>query len=180
MTSNRSWTIGRRSTAAPGICRFSTNCCSAALRGPRNRWVRAGASRMPDRQSQYAGTAGMRPGQEIDTGRLDRWLQSHVEGYAGPLLIEQFKGGQSNPTYKLRTPSMDYVLRRKPPGELLPGAHAVDREFRVISALARAGFPVARAYALCSDTQVIGTAFYVMQMVEGRIFWDTTLPGLDV
>jgi aminoglycoside phosphotransferase (APT) family kinase protein len=135
---------------------------------------------MSDRQSQYAGTAGMRPGQEIDTGCLDRWLQSHVEDYAGPLLIEQFKGGQSNPTYKLRTPSMDYVLRRKPPGELLSGAHAVDREFRVISVLERAGFPVARAYALCSDTRVIGTAFYVMQMVEGRIFWDTTLPGLGV
>jgi len=134
---------------------------------------------MFDRQSQYAGTAAMRPGQEIDSGLLDRWLNDHVEGYAGPLRIEQFKGGQSNPTYKLRTPHQDYVLRRKPPGELLPGAHAVDREFRVISALVNAGFPVARPYALCSDTQVIGTPFYVMQMVEGRIFWDPALPGLS-
>jgi len=134
---------------------------------------------MTDRQSQYAGTGGVRPGQEIDVAGLERWLDSHVEGYSGPLRIEQFKGGQSNPTYKLRTPSMEYVLRRKPPGELLPGAHAVDREFRVISALARAGFPVARPYALCTDAQVIGTTFYVMQMVEGRIFWDTTLPGLS-
>ena len=135
---------------------------------------------MADRQSQYAGTAGVRPGQEIDRDNLQAWLRSHVEGYIGPLVIEQFKGGQSNPTYKLRTPSMDYVLRRKPPGQLLPGAHAIDREFRVISALSRAGFPVARPVALCNDTQVIGTAFYVMQMVEGRIFWDTTLPGLTV
>jgi aminoglycoside phosphotransferase (APT) family kinase protein len=133
---------------------------------------------MPDRQSQYAGTAAVRPGQEIDAGALDAWLMRHIEGYAGPLRIEQFKGGQSNPTYRLRTPLADYVLRRKPPGELLPGAHAVDREFRVMSALASTGFPVPRPYALCSDSGVIGTPFYVMQMVEGRIFWDTTLPAL--
>jgi len=134
---------------------------------------------MPDRQSQYAGTAAIRPGQEIDAVGLDRWLKRHIDGYAGPLRIEQFKGGQSNPTYKLRTPLADYVLRRKPPGELLPGAHAVDREFRVMSALARTGFPVPHVHALCSDSGVIGTPFYVMQMVEGRIFWDTTLPDLD-
>lgn len=134
---------------------------------------------MTDRQSQFAGTSGMRPGQEIDAPRLEEWLRAHLEDYRGPLRIEQFKGGQSNPTYKLRTPSADYVLRRKPPGELLAGAHAVEREFRVISALARTGFPVARPYALCADTAVIGTMFYLMQMVEGRVFWDATLPGLS-
>jgi aminoglycoside phosphotransferase (APT) family kinase protein len=133
---------------------------------------------MTDQESRYAGTSGMRAGQEIDAQRLDRWMRGRVEGYGGPLAIEQFKGGQSNPTYKLRTPATDYVLRRKPPGALLPGAHAIEREFRVISALAGAGFPVARPYALCEDKEVIGTPFYVMQMVEGRIFWDTTLPGL--
>jgi aminoglycoside phosphotransferase (APT) family kinase protein len=133
---------------------------------------------MTDRQTLYAGTAGMRPGQEVDAGRLDRWMASHVPGYLGPLRVEQFKGGQSNPTYKLRTSGRDYVLRRKPPGTLLPGAHAVEREFRVISALDRAGFPVAHPYALCEDPGIIGTPFYIMQMVEGRIFWDTGLPAL--
>jgi aminoglycoside phosphotransferase (APT) family kinase protein len=133
---------------------------------------------MTDRQSLYTGTGGVRPGQEIDAGRLDHWMRGHVEGYTGPLRIEQFKGGQSNPTYKLRTAARDYVLRRKPPGTLLAGAHAVEREFRVISALGRAGFPVAQAYALCEEPDIIGTAFYVMQMVEGRIFWETILPGL--
>jgi aminoglycoside phosphotransferase (APT) family kinase protein len=90
--------------------------------------------------------------------------------------VRQFKGGQSNPTYQLVTPSKRYVLRRKPPGKLLPSAHAVDREFKVISALGKTGFPVARAYALCMDEDVIGTIFYVMDNVEGRILWDGTLP----
>jgi aminoglycoside phosphotransferase (APT) family kinase protein len=133
---------------------------------------------MADQGSLYSGTTAMRPGQEIGAQRLDRWMLEHVEFYQGPLEIEQFKGGQSNPTYKLRTPRADYVLRRKPPGALLPGAHAIEREFRVISALAGAGFPVARPHALCEDGELIGTPFYVMQMVEGRTFWDTTLPGL--
>jgi aminoglycoside phosphotransferase (APT) family kinase protein len=134
---------------------------------------------MADRQAQFAGTAGMRAGQEIDTTRLNEWLRGNIEGYAGPLQVDQFKGGQSNPTYKLTTPLAQFVLRRKPPGELLAGAHAVDREFRVISALAGAGFPVARPYAYCNDDAVIGTPFSVMDMVEGRIFWDSTLPGLS-
>jgi aminoglycoside phosphotransferase (APT) family kinase protein len=131
-----------------------------------------------DRQAQYAGTGAVRPGQEIDASKLEAWLYATVEDYAGPLTIEQFRGGQSNPTYKLSTPRRAYVLRRKPPGNLLPGAHAVEREFRVISALSGAGFPVARPHALCTDPEVIGTPFYVMDMVEGRIFWETTLPGL--
>jgi aminoglycoside phosphotransferase (APT) family kinase protein len=103
-------------------------------------------------------------------------MEREVEGYRGPLSIEQFKGGQSNPTYKLITPETTFVLRRKPPGTLLPGAHAVDREYRVIRQLGEQGFPVPRAYGLCTDETVIGTAFYVMEMVEGRIFWEADLP----
>jgi aminoglycoside phosphotransferase (APT) family kinase protein len=99
-----------------------------------------------------------------------------VPGFSGPLAVEQFKGGQSNPTYKLATPGRSYVLRRKPPGKLLPGAHAVDREYRAIDALGRQGFPVARALGLCLEEDVIGTSFYVMEMVEGRIFWEAALP----
>jgi len=115
----------------------------------------------------------------LDPLRLDDWLKSHVEGYAGPLEIRQFKGGQSNPTYELVTPTRAYVLRRKPQGKLLPSAHAVDREYRVISALHPAGFPVPRPHALCLDDSVIGTMFYVMDRVNGRIHWDQTLPQYD-
>ena len=106
-------------------------------------------------------------------------MADHVADYTGPLRVNQFKGGQSNPTYELVTPGRTYVLRRKPPGNLLPSAHAVDREFRVISALAKQGFPVARAYALCEDAGVIGSMFYVMDKVEGRILWDLKLPGME-
>jgi aminoglycoside phosphotransferase (APT) family kinase protein len=127
-----------------------------------------------DRSAQNRGTGTVREAHRFDAAALDRWMAANVEGYAGPLQVEQFKGGQSNPTYKLVTPARAYVLRRKPPGRLLPGAHAVDREHRVISALAAQGFPVARAYGLCLDEAVIGTPFYVMEMVEGRIFWDPT------
>jgi aminoglycoside phosphotransferase (APT) family kinase protein len=130
------------------------------------------------RQAQFAGTSAVRPGQEIDEAALTRWMQAHVEGFAGPLTIEQFKGGQSNPTYKLLTPSRRYVLRRKPPGVLLPSAHAVDREYRVITALHAQGFPVAQSFGLCLDRTVIGTEFYVMACIEGRIYWDATLPDL--
>ena len=132
-----------------------------------------------DRSAQNSGTGEVRSAHRFDEARLEAWLDANVEGFAGPLRVEQFKGGQSNPTYKLVTPGRAYVLRRKPPGPLLPGAHAVDREYRVITALGRQGFPVARAYALCVDEQVIGTAFYVMEMVEGRIFWDTTFPDMS-
>jgi aminoglycoside phosphotransferase (APT) family kinase protein len=125
-----------------------------------------------DRSAQNRGTGEVREAHRFDVPRLERWMAANVDGFAGPLAVEQFKGGQSNPTYKLATASRSYVLRRKPPGRLLPGAHAVDREYRVISALAGQGLPVARAYGLCLDEDVIGTAFYVMEMVEGRIFWD--------
>lgn len=123
-----------------------------------------------------SGTTPIREGYGFDEGALARWMAQNVEGFAGPLTVEQFRGGQSNPTYKLMTPARSYVLRRKPPGHLLPGAHAVDREARVLSRLGEAGFPVPRIHGLCTDESVIGTWFYVMDMVEGRVFWDATFP----
>lgn len=106
-------------------------------------------------------------------------MASHVEGFKGPLSVRQFKGGQSNPTYLLEAGSGRYVLRRKPRGKLLKSAHAVDREFRIISALYAADFPVPRPYALCEDDEVAGTMFFIMEFVEGRIFWDLDLPESD-
>lgn len=113
----------------------------------------------------------------FDETRLAQFMKDRVEGFAGPLSVEQFKGGQSNPTFLLRTANDRYVLRRKPPGKLLPSAHAVDREFKVISALWGSDVPVARTYALCQDEAVIGTAFYIMSYVEGRVIWDGAIPG---
>lgn len=113
---------------------------------------------------------------DLDPVRLAQWMESAVAGFAGPLEVLRFAGGQSNPTYQLRTSARRYVLRRKPPGMLLNSAHAVDREYRVIAALGGAGFAVPRAYALCEDESVIGSVFYVMDMVEGRILWDGRLP----
>lgn len=112
----------------------------------------------------------------FDEAALEHWMAQTVPDFAGPMTVRQFKGGQSNPTYLLTTPGQDYVLRRKPPGVLLPSAHAVDREFRVISALHAAGYPVARPWGLCEDPEVVGTAFYVMDRVEGRILWNLGLP----
>lgn len=116
---------------------------------------------------------------QIDTARLGAWLSAHVAGYAGEPRLHRFPGGQSNPTYKLSADSGDYVLRRKPAGALLASAHAVDREFRVLRALEGTQVPVARAHALCEDDSVIGSAFYVMDYVEGRVLWDSTLPGVS-
>jgi aminoglycoside phosphotransferase (APT) family kinase protein len=116
----------------------------------------------------------------LDTGRLSGWMEANVEGFAGPLTYAKFAGGQSNPTYKLMTPGRNYVLRRKPMGELLPSAHQVDREYRVMAALYPTGFPVPRQYGLCEDDAVIGSAFYVMEMVDGRTIWDGAMPGLTV
>ncbi len=126
----------------------------------------------------FSGTKAVEERHRIDEASLDRWLQDNVEDYQGPLTVLQFKGGQSNPTYRLNTPGRSYVMRRKPFGKLLPSAHAVDREFRVIAALGKQGFPVATAYALCTDDAVIGSAFYIMSMEEGRVFWNPTLPSL--
>ena len=123
-------------------------------------------------------TRPVAPRHAIDMARLADWLGSHVAPLDGPLEVTQFKGGQSNPTYLLAAGRQAYVLRRKPPGNLLPSAHAVDREYRVIKALARTGVPVARAHALCEDTSVLGTAFYVMEYVAGRVLWDPRLPDV--
>ncbi len=109
---------------------------------------------------------------------LETWMRSHVDGYRGPLQIRRFPGGQSNPTYELTTPPRRYVLRCKPRGQLLKGAHAIDREARVMQALDGSGFPVPRVVGLCMDEAVIGAWFYVMDMIEGRIFWDATFPGV--
>ena len=114
----------------------------------------------------------------LDTGALTAWLRAHVDGVDGPLTYAKFDGGQSNPTYRLDTPGGSYVLRRKPTGVLLPSAHQVDREYRVIAALHPTGFPVPRPLGLCMDDAVIGSAFYVMEMVEGRTIWDGTMPDL--
>jgi len=129
-----------------------------------------------ERERLNTGTKPVEETHRFDEAALAAWMEAHVEGYRGPLEVRQFKGGQSNPTYQLVTPDKRYVLRRKPPGKLLPSAHAVDREYKVVSALYPTGFPVARTYGLCSDDSVIGTMFYVMDMVDGRILWDQTLP----
>jgi aminoglycoside phosphotransferase (APT) family kinase protein len=128
-----------------------------------------------------AATTEMRPGLEIDAARLQSYLEAQVPGFAGPLTIRQFRGGQSNPTYLLSTPARRYVLRRKPPGQLLASAHAVDREYKVITALGQhTDVPVPRTYALCTDETVIGTWFYVMDHVDGRIFWDPSFPDVPL
>ncbi|MBN8606487.1 MAG: phosphotransferase family protein [Caulobacterales bacterium] len=131
---------------------------------------------MTDLTDAFSGVKPVEERNRLDEASLEAWLKQNVEDYAGPLTINQFKGGQSNPTYQLVTPTKKYVLRKKPGGKLLPSAHAVDREYKVISALYPTGFPVARTYALCTDDSVIGAMFYVMEMVEGRILWDGALP----
>jgi len=127
----------------------------------------------------FTGTTDTPEHLRFDEAALERYMRAAVEGFAGPLDVRKFKGGQSNPTYLVTTPSRKYVLRRKPPGKLLPSAHAVDREYRVMTALAALGFPAPRTFALCEDESVIGTAFFIIDCVEGRIFWDASLPGLS-
>ena len=114
-----------------------------------------------------------------DTRALDVWASAHVEGYRGPSRAKKFATGQSNPTYLIETPSARYVLRRKPPGKLLKSAHMVEREYRVMRALEGQGFPVPRARALCEDESVVGSVFFLMDFVDGRIFWDPALPELS-
>jgi aminoglycoside phosphotransferase (APT) family kinase protein len=137
-----------------------------------------GPSRVSTAADENQGTTHVRAGYGFDEAALLRWMQANIKGFAGPMAVEQFKGGQSNPTYKLVTPTDRYVLRRKPPGTLIAGAHAVEREAKVLTGLHQAGFPVAQVYGLCTDESIIGTWFYVMQMIEGRIFWDATFPGV--
>jgi aminoglycoside phosphotransferase (APT) family kinase protein len=128
---------------------------------------------------QFIGVKPVEERHRIDAGRLEDFLRKSMEGFRGPLEIEQFKGGQSNPTYRITAGGKRYALRRKPPGKLLPSAHAVDREYKVIKALHSVGFPVAKPYVLCEDEGVIGTAFYLMDCIEGRILWDQSLPGMQ-
>ncbi len=124
----------------------------------------------------FGGTKPVEERHRFDEARLAEWMKANVSGFEGPLTVTQFKGGQSNPSFRLDTPSHSYVMRRKPLGKLLPSAHAVDREFKVISALHPQGFPVAKPWALCVDNDVLGSFFYIMDNVEGRIFWNGTLP----
>jgi aminoglycoside phosphotransferase (APT) family kinase protein len=123
-------------------------------------------------------TTAVRSGHEIDAAALERYLVARLGGFRGPIEVRQFEGGQSNPTYLLRTAERDYVLRKKPPGQLLPSAHAVDREYRVMKALARI-IPVPPMLAMCDDPDVIGTPFFVMGCVEGRVFRQPHLPGVS-
>lgn len=127
-------------------------------------------------QTANAGTTPVREAHRFDETSLVKWMQDHVDGFVGPLDIEQFKGGQSNPTYRLSTPGRSYVLRRKPPGQLVKGAHDVLREARILSALAETPVPVALIHGICENEAVIGTPFFIMSLVEGRIFWDATFP----
>jgi aminoglycoside phosphotransferase (APT) family kinase protein len=132
-----------------------------------------------DRQAAFSGTKDLAGGLAIDVARLEAFLAARLSDFAPPLSVRQFKGGQSNPTYLLETPAGRYVLRRKPPGKLLPSAHAVDREFRVISALHARGFPVAAPVLYCDDVSIAGTAFYLMDHVEGRVIWEPHMPSAE-
>jgi len=132
-----------------------------------------------DRQSAFSGTREVAERLRFDAARLEAYLHGQVPGFAGPIVVSQFKGGQSNPTYLVETASRRYALRRKPPGKLLPSAHAVDREYRIISALHAQGFPVAEPVLYCADETVIGTAFFVMAYVAGRVFWEPHIPASD-
>ena len=130
---------------------------------------------------EFIGTKAVSARHQFDVAALDAYLRQHVAGYpAGTLTVEQFKGGQSNPTFKLSIAGQHYVLRTKPApaAKLLPSAHAIEREYRVMDALQRAGFPAARQYVLCTDESVIGRAFYLMEFVAGRVLWDQALPGM--
>lgn len=130
---------------------------------------------------QFTGTAAVAQQHAFDVAALERWLSAHLQGFEGPLSVEQFKGGQSNPTFKLTTPGRTYVMRTKPGplAKLLPSAHAIEREFRVMDALALSEVPVARMHVLCDDESVIGRAFYLMDFVAGRVLWEQSLPGLQ-
>lgn len=131
-----------------------------------------------NRQKEFTGTRSVRKGFELDTDALQAYMEKNVEGFSGTIDAKQFKGGQSNPTYQISAGGKKYVLRRKPMGKLLKSAHAVDREYKVTTALARTDVPVARTYALCQDDAVIGSWFYIMENVEGRIYW--TIPDTPI
>jgi len=131
-----------------------------------------------DAAAAFTGTIEPTGQDVLDADKLADWMVANVEGFVGPVTVRKFAGGQSNPTYRLDSPSGSYVLRRKPFGPLLPSAHAVDREYAVIAGLYPTGFPVAKPYGLCTDDGVIGSMFYIMAMVEGRTIWDGGMPGV--
>ena len=128
----------------------------------------------------FAGTMPVGSRQLFDVAALETWMRAHVDGFRGPLTVEQFKGGQSNPTFKLVTPTQTYAMRAKPgpAAKLLQSAHAIEREFKVMAALAKVDIPVAKMYALCEDESIIGRAFFIMECVDGRIMWNPALPGM--
>jgi aminoglycoside phosphotransferase (APT) family kinase protein len=132
-----------------------------------------------DRQATFSGTKEVMPALAFDVARLESYLDGRLPDFQRPLRVRQFKGGQSNPTYLLETPARHYVLRRKPPGKLLPSAHAIDREFRVISALHAQRFPVTRPLLYCADESVVGTPFYLMEHIDGRVVWEPHLPDAE-
>lgn len=133
-------------------------------------------------EEQFVGTMPVAQRQSFDQAALAQYLSAHIDGFSGPLEIEQFKGGQSNPTFLLKTPTQSYVMRAKPGpvAKLLPSAHAIEREYRVQAALANTDVPVARMHCLCEDEAVIGRAFYVMEHVKGRVMWNQALPQLTL
>ena len=128
-------------------------------------------------EQQFAGTMAVQERQRFEVAALEEYLRGRIDGFRGPIQVEQFRGGQSNPTFRLAAGGRHYVLRRKPAGKLLPSAHAVDREYRVMTALAATDVPVPKTYCLCEDEAVIGSAFFVMDFVDGRVFWDGLLTG---
>ena len=130
-----------------------------------------------DAQAAFTGTVAPEGADRLDETALTCWFEDNVAGFEGPLSVAKFKGGQSNPTYRIDSPSGPYVLRRKPFGKLLPSAHAVDREYKVQAGLSKTGFPVAPQYGLCTDDSVVGSWFYVMGCVDGRTIWDGSMPG---
>ena len=130
-----------------------------------------------DAQTAFSGTVAPEGADKIDETKLAEWMSANVAGFEGPVEVLKFAGGQSNPTYRINAKNQSYVLRRKPFGPLLPSAHAVDREYKVIAGLHPTGFPVAKPYGLCTDEGVIGSWFYIMAMVEGRTIWDGAMPG---
>lgn len=133
-----------------------------------------------DYEKEMVGTIDVPERDRLDEGALTNWMRDNVEGFAAPVTLSKFKGGQSNPTYKVETPNRNYVLRRQPFGKLLPSAHAVDREYKAMAALGPTGFPVPKTYGLCEDAEVIGSKFFVMELVEGRSLWNGALPGCSL
>ena len=139
----------------------------------------AGSGPDIDFDKEMVGTVEVPERDRLDLDRLTEWFDAHVEGFEGPITYSKFKGGQSNPTYRIDTPRRSYVLRRQPFGKLLPSAHAVDREYAAMSALGPTGFPVPRTYGLCQDPNVIGSKFFVMGLADGRSLWNGALPGIE-